>query len=380
MEIHRGQVVTPTGVITDGLVAGNGGIISYVGPCDQAPRTIQSACGEPTRHYLLPGLVDLHNHGGGGVSFPEATSVDEIAAGVQAHRSLGTHHIVASLVTAPLPRLREQITLLRQAADEGLIAGIHLEGPFLSAARCGAQDPAHIRPGDPEVIEELIDLGQGWVKTVTVAPETAHCHDVVAKIIEGGAIPSYGHTDADGQIMTDAIDAGIAGLGQAGRPTITHVFNAMPPLHHRQPGPIPAVLAAASKGQVVVEVIGDGVHISPQLLAPLFTLIGADNIALISDAMAAAGMDDGAYLLGGLDVIVDEGVARLSQGGAIAGGTKRLLEIVKTVVESGVGVVEAVKAAATVPARILGIDRMWGSLVEGKHMAVVKVDEGFNLV
>lgn len=379
MHVHRGRIVTSDAVITDGVVATKHGLITYVGPFEQAPEPIRKAAPNPSDGYVLPGLVDVHNHGGGGVSFPDATTVEQIAHGVSVHSGSGTTKVNASLVTAEPDRLRRQVRLLRCAAQQGVIAGIHLEGPFISAKRCGAQNPNHIIDGDPDLVAELLQIGQGWVKTVTLAPETPHFASVVDAIVHGGAVPSYGHTDANNHTMARAIQTGVEVLTDTGkRATITHLFNGMRPFHHRDPGPVPAVLAAAQKGQVVIELIGDGIHVDLDLIGYLFDLVGADNIVLVTDAMAAAGMDDGAYRLGGLDVKVDQGVARLVRGGAIAGGTARLVDVVRAVVGAGVSVVDAVKSAATVPARVLDPHARYGELKVGYEAHVVCVDEEFN--
>src|SRR5690625_4697669 len=282
---------------------------------------------------------------------------------------------------APSSPLRRRVAWLAAAADEGIIAGIHLAGPSISRARCGAQNPAHIIPGDPALTRDLVDLGRGHVRTMTIAPETPNLEGVLGALVEGGAVPSFGHTDTDEATMREAIAAGVAALAGTGRrATVTHLFNGMRPIHHRPPGPVPAALAAASRGEVIVELIGDGVHLHPGIVRDVFELVGANNIALITDAMAATGMADGEYRLGSLDVVVADGVARLAGGESIAGGTAHLLDVVRTTVAGGVPLVDAVRAAATVPASIIDPAAGFGALEVGKPAQVLRVDEQLRII
>lgn len=377
MHVLRGRVVTPERIIDDGAVASEAGTLTYVGPWRDAPADVAATDLAPAPgEYLLPGLVDVHNHGGGGVSFPDSTSPADIARAVAEHRAHGTVRLLASLVTDAPDTLRERVEMLADAAADGLIAGIHLEGPFISQARCGAQNPLHIIPGDADLTRELIRLGRGYVRTMTLAPETPHLAAVVEALADGRAVPSFGHTDADESTTRAAIATAVDVLSGTGRrATITHLFNGMRPIHHREPGPIPPVLAAAARGEVIVELIGDGAHLHPGIVRDVFGLVGSDNVALVTDAMAAAGMADGEYRLGSLDVVVAGGVARLAQGDSIAGGTAHLLDVVRTTVAGGVGLVDAVRAASLVPARILDPAARFGALMAGHEASVLRVDE-----
>lgn len=382
MQVLRGRVVTPYEIIDDGALAVAAGKLTYVGPWGQAPAQIHQTPAEPAPgEYLLPGLVDVHNHGGGGVSFPDTDNLDDVSHAVQEHASHGTAHLLASLVTAAPDTLRERVAMLADAADAGTIAGIHLEGPFISHARCGAQNPAHIIAGDADLTRELLRLGRGHVRTMTIAPETPNLQDVLTALVDGGAVPSFGHTDADDATMRAAIDAAVSALGGSPRRlTITHLFNGMRPIHHRDPGPVPPALAAAQRGEAVVELIGDGAHLASGIVRDVFDLVGSDNIALITDAMAATGMADGAYRLGSLDVVVANGVARLVEGGSIAGGTAHLLDVLRMTVAGGVSVVDAVRAAATVPASIIDPAANFGALEVGNTAQIVRVDEQLRMI
>lgn len=386
VEVFRGDVVTPEEVVVDGVVVTDGGVIAWVGPVAEAPRGFEDRLqGPPPDQLVLPGLVDLHDHGGGGVSFPDATDLDQVRTAVAEHAAHGTAHMLASLVTASPDTLRQRVATLADAADAGLIAGIHLEGPFLSVARCGAQDPDLIIDGDAALTRELLELGRGHVATMTLAPETPGllgADGVLAALVEGGALPSWGHTDADATTMRTAVEAGVAALAgnaaaRSPRATVTHLCNGMRPMHHRDPGPVPTALAMAARGDVVVELIGDGTHLAPELVREIFEMVGADNVALVTDAMAAAGMPDGLYRLGTQDVSVADGVARLADGGSIAGGTAHLLDVVRITVGAGVPLHEAVRAASLVPAEVLGhheTGRAFGALRAGYRADVVVTD------
>lgn len=380
--VLTGRVVLPDGVLPEGAVVLDGPRIGWVGPAAALPPAYRDApvLAAPPDGHVLPGLVDLHCHGGGGASFPDATDADEALAAVREHRRHGTTTLLASLVTATGDALLRQVGLLAGLADAGEIAGIHLEGPFLSVARCGAQDPRLIVPPDPALTQALLAAGRGHVRTMTLAPEGRGALDadgVAAVLVRGGALPSWGHTDADPATAADALATSVRLLGDPAdggrRPTVTHLFNGMRPWSHRAPGPAGEFLVAARQGRVVVELVGDGTHVDPAVVREVAQLVGRDGVALVTDAMAAAGMPDGAYRLGPQDVVVAGGVARLAEGGAIAGGTAHLLDVVRTTAAEGVPLADAVHMAAAVPAAVLGLtDR--GVLAAGSRADVVLTD------
>lgn len=385
----RGRVVTPLAVIDDGIVVVDGDTIVFAGPAAEAGRAGWPDAPEarPVPLTLLPGLVDLHNHGGGGAGFPDVRTPDEARVAIREHLRHGTTTLVASLVTAAPDTLRQQVAVLTVLAETGELAGIHLEGPFLAAALCGAQDPDLMQAADPDLVRELADAAHGHLVTMTVAPELAGIAGdggVVDALVAAGAVPSFGHTDASLTRTRVAVSDARARLKanparRSPRPTATHLFNRMRPLTHRDPGPIPELLAAAGRGDIVVELIGDGTHVAPDMVRSVFELVGAENVALITDAMAAAGMPDGAYRLGSLEVTVAQGVARLTEGGAIAGGTAHLLDVVRTTVAGGVPLRDAVLAASTTPATVLGDPRI-GALQAGCRADVVITDTDLNVV
>ena len=372
----RGRVVTDTAVIEDGVVALTGDRISWVGSAsrwagDAVPQSATT---------ILPGLVDVHCHGGAGASFPDSASAD-LRTAVLHHRSRGTTTMLASLVSAPPERLIGQTALLADLYESGDIAGVHIEGPFLSAARCGAQDPASLRSGDPGLLKDLLGAGRGAVRSMTLAPEVDGFVAVAELLRENAVLPSIGHTDADAPTTRRAIDS--LGIGPI---TATHLFNGMPTWHHRAPGPVSECLAAAARGVMVLELIGDGVHLADETVRAVFDLVGGARIALVSDAMAAAGMSDGRYRLGPLDVTVQNSVARLSRDtdpetAPIAGGTSTVLDLVRRAVQNaGVSLVEAVRAGASTPATSIGLGSDIGRLQQGMRADVLVVDEKFEPV
>lgn len=386
-----GTVISDGHAQADAVVALTEGRIAYAGPRSgfrAADFPYAEEISLPAGASILPGLVDLHCHGAAGGDFPTGdgqacrTAVDFL------HRS-GTTTLLASLVTASSEDLLNSLGTLKPLADERLIAGIHSEGPFLSHARCGAQNPDWLRDPDPELLRELLRAAGGTLKTMTYAPELPGASEIVTILAEHGAVPSLGHTDAGAPLTAASLTeaAGLLaanragqGFGPGARPTVTHLFNGMPPLHHRSPGPVAACLRLAGAGTVAVELIGDGVHLDPGTVRMVFDLVGADNVVLVTDSMAATGLPDGDYDLGPSAVVVREGVATLRSNGALAGGTATLLEVVRKTIEAGVGPADAVKAATAVPAQLLGLAAEIGSLRVGMRADVVAVDRDFGLV
>jgi len=350
----RGRVVSQRAVIEDGVVAGENGRLTwvgaaseYVGPVTQVP-------------LVLPGLVDLHCHGGGGASFTSGDP-EQIVVAAEHHLGRGTTSLVGSTVADAPERLLAITALLADACDRGDLAGIHLEGPFLSAARCGAQDPRHLRDPDLTLAAELLAAGRGHVRMVTLAPELTGASALAELLRSRGVVPAAGHTAADAATT-------LAFLAAGGH--VTHLFNGMPPLHHREPGPAGGALASTA----TLELIADGTHLADETVAWLVATVGIERLVFVSDAMAAAGMPDGDYVLGPQRVRVRNGVARLAEGDSIAGGTSRLADIVARQVRAGVPLVEAVAAATRVPAHVLGLaDR--GSLVAGARADLLITDD-----
>jgi N-acetylglucosamine-6-phosphate deacetylase len=214
---------------------------------------------------------------------------------------------------------------------------------------------------------------------MTFAPERRGGDRLPELLGRHGILPALGHTDCDAATAWATLRSVLESAPRGGRPMVTHVFNGMPPLHHRAPGPVAACLAQAARGEAVLEVIGDGVHLAAETVRMLFDLVGPQAICLVTDAMAASGMPDGRYTLGGQDVLVAERTARLADGGSIAGGVATMLDVVRwCVAEAGVPLVDAVTAASLSPAQALGLTGV-GSLAAGQQADVVVVDDGLRL-
>ncbi|MYS42905.1 N-acetylglucosamine-6-phosphate deacetylase [Streptomyces sp. SID5998] len=360
------RVVLPTGIVDGGRVIVDGTRIADTGTGPgTAPAGAETL--DVSGHWLVPGFVDLHNHGGGGASF--SGSADDVMTAVRAHRAHGTTTLVASTVTDDMGVLTKQAGLLAELAEQGEIAGVHFEGPFISPCRKGAHSEALLRHPDPAEVRKLIDAARGHAKMMTLATELPGGLDSVRLLAEHGVIAAVGHTDATYEQTVEAIDAGAT--------VATHLFNAMPTLGHRAPGPITALL---EDERVTVELINDGVHLHPAALELAFHHAGAARVAFITDAMDAAGSGDGRYLLGPLEVEVADGVARLVEGGSIAGSTLTLDRAFRRAVTVDRLPVEDVVAALSAnPARLLGVDDRIGSLEPGKDADLVLLDEEFTL-
>lgn len=372
-------LVTGDEVLRPGWIEVTGDTVSALG-AGAPPQDVQDAAtaqdvlalGEVT---VVPGFVDMHVHGGGGGAFPVATD-EETATAVAMHAAHGTTTIMASLVSAHPDELLREVDVLSAHVRDGLVGGIHLEGPWLSPAKKGAHDPTALRhPGHPDAGEltRVLDAARGTVRMVTFAPELDGALDAVRRTVDAGAVAAVGHTDASYEQTLAAIDAG-ARVG-------THLFNAMRPVHHREPGPVTALV---EDPRVTVEMIGDGVHLHPSLYRGVCDLVGPDRVTLVTDAMAAAGMPDGSYRLGTLGVDVTGGVAHVAGTDTIAGSTATMDQLFRFAVEHGAAardgedadgdrdaaLLQAVRQTSVNPARAVGFPTV-GLHVGGRADLVV---------
>ncbi|MDT0116365.1 N-acetylglucosamine-6-phosphate deacetylase [Microbacterium sp. PRF11] len=355
--IREARVITGEPVeIARGWVHLADGVVREAGAGDPPPSVVSAVTDVVDAQEMAgagalvtPGLVDIHTHGGGGSAFedPDAAAAVDRILGV--HAAHGVTRLVASLVSAAPIDLEQTIGALSAAARPGLL-GIHLEGPCLDIDHRGAHDPRALR--DPVRLDVDRLTAAGRLVQITIAPELPGALDLIRSFAAAGVRVAVGHTGADAATTREAIAAGAT--------LLTHAFNAMPPLHHRAPGPVGVALADEA---MTLELIADGTHVDPSLFAPLFRA-APGRIALVSDAMAAAGVGDGAFRLGGLDVTVADGVARLSGTDTIAGSTLTLDRAVRGVAAAGVPLAQAVAAATRVPARAVGRDQL-GLLEKG---------------
>jgi N-acetylglucosamine-6-phosphate deacetylase len=357
-----GRAVTPDGVVTDAWVHVEDQIIASVGagrPAVDAPVVDLEGA------WLLPGFVDLHMHGGGGHNI--AASPEAMEGAVAFHRRHGTTATLVSLMTAPVDDLSEQLTwaaelVRRGPTPRGHVLGSHLEGPFLSPRRSGAQNEAHMIAPDARVLDRLVAAADGSLRMVTLAPELEGALALIDPLRQQGVVVAMGHSDATYEEATAAI--------RAGANHATHLFNAMPSLHHRAPGLVGAALEAG----IACELINDGRHVHPAVVALVARLIACP--VLVTDAIDASGVGDGTFVLAGQEVRVHGGEARLTRTESLAGSTLTMAEALRrAVTDSGLGIEQASAAASTNPARVLGLEASIGSIAPGRRADLVVLDD-----
>ena len=352
--IEGGNVFRDEGIFRKGSVYVDGGVITGT-PC--ADCEVIDAEGL----YIIPGLTDIHFHGCAGHDFCEGTG-EAFRAIVDYENRRGITRLCPATMTLP----EEMLSRIMSAAREsGLFAGINLEGPFISREKLGAQNPAYIARPSAGMLARLQELSGGLIKIAVVAPEVDGAMEFIEEAA-GKVIVSLGHTACDYETAREAFRRGVT--------HVTHLYNAMNPIKHREPGP---VIAAIESGGVDVELICDGVHVHPAVVRNTLRMFGAERVIFISDSMEAAGMPDGDYELGGQRVIKRGNRATLDDGRTIAGSVTDLMECVRTAVkEMGVPLEAAVRCAAINPARRIGVD---ARLRAGNRADIVALDEGLDV-
>jgi len=368
------RIVLPSGVVDNGrLVIENGRIAEAAAAPDSFPADPPAAEAVPplelSGYTVVPGFVDMHVHGGGGASYASGIAEEALTA-ARTHLLHGTTTTIASTVTGEIDEICRQASVLSELVEDGVLAGVHFEGPFISINRCGAHQPDLLRDPDPALVRKLVDAARGTARMLTLAPELEGGIESIRLLRELGVIAAIGHTDAN-------YDKTLAGI-EAGATVATHLFNAMPAIGHRAPGPIVALL---EDERITVELVGDGVHLHPAVIDLAMTGAGLDRVALITDAMSAAGFGDGLYPLGPLQVRVQDGVARLVEGGSIAGSTLTLdVAFRRAVTINGLSLEQASQVLSLNPARQLGLADRVGSLEPGKYADLVVLDAAYELV
>ncbi|SNS89159.1 N-acetylglucosamine 6-phosphate deacetylase [Geodermatophilus saharensis] len=350
-----GRLLDAGGVTGDGWVLFDGDTITATGsgPPPPAEETVDLSGAE-----LTPGFVDLHAHGGGGSSFDDGP--DAVRRGLAVHRAAGTTRSVVSLVAAPVGELAASLAGIADLAEaDPTVLGAHLEGPFLAPARCGAHDPRHLRAPTAGDVARLLAAARGTLRQVTIAPELPGALEAVRAFTAAGVVVAVGHTEAGAALTAAAFDAGAR--------LLTHALNAMPGLHHREPGPVGAALADP---RVTLELVLDGVHVHP-VVARLLMAGAPGRVALVTDATAAAGGADGGYRIGGRAVTVRDGRAVLAGTGTLAGSTLTQDAALRAALDAGVDPVAAVTALTATPARALGLGHRFGRLAPGCAADVV---------
>ena len=360
--IHSARKLDAAGEVDSFWVLFDGGTIAATGHGEHPDADeVVDARG----HWLVPGFIDLHTHGGGG--FQVDAGLDAIAGALAVHRAHGTTRTVLSLVANPIDELVASLGLIADLAKaDPLVLGSHLEGPFLATTRRGAHHPGHLLEPQPAEVERLIGAARGTLRQLTLAPELPNALETIDVLVAAEVTVAVGHTEATYEQAAEAFDRGAR--------VLTHAFNAMPGIHHRAPGP---VVAALEDERVTLELILDGMHVHPAVAALAFEE-APDRIALVTDAMAAAGVGDGDYQLGALAVSVNKGLAVLRGTDTIAGSTltqdvalRRALEFIEPR--------DAVCALTHTPAKALGLDHRFGTLAKGYAADAVLLDHDWTV-
>jgi len=357
---HGARKLDADGQVDDFWMLVEGDTIVLTGSGVQHPNASQSV--DVGGHWFVPGFLDLHGHGGGGHSYDDGPGA--IAAALATHRAHGTTRSVISLVANPLAFLRESLGVIADlVASDPLVLGSHLEGPFLAPGNRGAHSPDYLLGPSPYELEELLGAARGTLRQLTIAPELSGAMEAIDVLVDAGVAVGVGHTLADEDLTREAFDRGAR--------LLTHAFNAMPGIHHRSPGP---VVAAFDDERVILELILDGKHVHPSV-AHLAFGAAPGRIALVTDAMAAAGSVDGDYRLGDLNVAVRDGLAMLRGTSTIAGSTltqDRALRIALR--DAAISPVAAIESLTLTPARALGLEHRHGLLAPGFAADAVLLD------
>ena len=348
---HSARKLDAHGQVDDFWMLVDGDTISSTGSGPEHPDAAETV--DVDGHWLVPGFLDMHGHGGGGFAYDDGA--DALASALAMHRSHGTTRSVISLVASPLDELLANLEVIAAvAAREPLVLGSHLEGPFLAPGNRGAHGLEHLLEPSPAIIDQLLNAAHSTLRQLTIAPELPYAFEAIDVLVEAGVAVAVGHTLADDALAHRAFDAGAR--------ILTHAFNAMPGIHHRAPGP---VVAAFDDERVTLELIADGMHVHPSIMRLAFGA-APGRIALVTDAMAAAGSVDGDYILGSLDVSVRDGLATIRGTATIAGSTlTQDAALRNAIADARIPPLDAVTALTLTPARALGLDHRHGLLAPG---------------
>jgi N-acetylglucosamine-6-phosphate deacetylase len=372
--IHSGRALTPTSEVTDAGILMRDGVIEAIGP--RSGMTLPTGAEEirATDKTVIPGFLDVHIHGAGGHDVMEgnATALRAITRKVSEY---GTTSLVATTVTASADETLRAVEgiagfITRQhETDEprAEILGIHFEGPFISKQRRGVHPAEWIQLPSAETLGRFLKAAAGNARILTIAPEVLGAAPCIDAAREAGLVVSMGHTDATYEQARAAMARGVR--------SATHVYNAMRPFTHRDPGVIGAVLTSPD---INAELIADGVHVEEAAMKLLLMAKGAAHVTLVSDGLSATGMPDGKYMLGGFEVTVSGGVCRNAEG-TLAGSTLTLDRALRNIVALGTSLPDAVRMLTLNPATLLGIEFKKGSLRVGADADILLLDEGLHV-
>jgi N-acetylglucosamine-6-phosphate deacetylase len=368
LALINGRIVLPDQVIESGQVIIDQGKIAAVSATARTPTSETIDLAGAT---VYPGFIDAHIHGSAGIDVMNASS--EVLGQVSAFLvTQGVTSWLPTLVPAADDEYRSAVTAIDKASadakDGARIVGLHYEGPFVNSAQCGALHGEHFKTyGAPRDLDQLSIPQNAPVRMITLAPEIEGGIELVSELLRRGWIVSIGHTRADESVLDQAFRAGARHM--------THFMNAMPQLHHRQPGPVGWGL---SRDDVTCDIIADGIHLHPLTLRMLMRAKGPGGLSLISDAIAAAGKGDGDYQIWGETITVKN--SRTSNArGSIAGSVITMLDAVRMMRSIGATEVESARIASTNPARLLRLEHECGSIEEGKRADLVALDNDLNV-
>ncbi len=353
------------------VIVSDEGKIQYIGPSNKKP-AVDGKSLDIKGHIISPGFINIHVHGGNGVTFGHGDIESELHIYSRWAAIHGVTNFLCSIAAPERAELSDLITryvdILSRSMPGAECSGLHLEGPFMNVEKKGAFNPAWLRMPDLGEAKEYIRAGKGWIKQITIAPELEKAAQVADLFNENGIVVALGHSNANFDTAAEALRNSFT--------HITHTYNAQSSFNHRSPGVVGAVL---SSDKVTAEIISDMVHIHPAAIKVLVRSLGNDRVVIITDAMAGEGMPDGKYILVGYEVTVNNGIASLDDG-TLAGGISSMNHCVRNMIEKvGVPMVDAIKMASLNPAKVIKEADHLGSIVEGKDASLIIIDEKINV-
>jgi len=370
--VIRGNLVLPDRVVENGLLMIKNGLIEDIKESTVGLNLRSLEVHDYSGLWVSPGLVDVHLHGALGKEVMEA-KVESLRKIAEHQAACGVTAFFPATLTAPLETVIRAVEAVKAAAREELpseIAGVHLEGPYVSLKRKGAQDPKYVREINDDDLRKLQEALDGLKTLITVAPEAGHNIDYIQKMVEIGWVVSIGHSDAT---YEEALKAISAGANHA-----THLFNAWREFHHREPGGIGAVL---DDDRVFVELISDGIHVHPSFIRLAVFRKGPGKVCLITDSVMAAGLPDGIYDWGEMQIVLKGDEVRLKDSGVLAGSVLHLNHGLRNVQRwTGLPVHKVVRMASLTPAESVGLGHLMGSLESGQQANVAVLDSNFEVV
>lgn len=368
--IKHGRVLTPWQKLEDGVVVVEDGKIVAVKAGMSTTQAMSGKLIDATGKTVVPGYIDLHVHGGVGYDTMDATP-EAIIGMAHWFASHGVTSFLPTTITAPTEAILAAIRNIAFCQEEGTgsaqLLGIHLEGPYISLSKPGAQPTQYIRPADPDEYRDFFSWDN--IRLITLAPEIRENKELITYAVQHGSTVAVGHSTASYEELLAAVRLGLSHSA--------HTFNGMGSLHHREPGTVGAVLTC---DEITAEVIADNIHIHPAVVKLLVRVKGVERTVLITDAICAAGMPDGNYDLGGQKVFVKEGIARIATG-SLAGSTLTMDKAVRNaIVAAGLSLVETLQMASYNPAQVIGIEKEKGSLEVGKDADILLLDDELRVI